>query len=99
MLEFLYQPGARTVGTYGKIVRPTRSASIVCPKNWTKKWVRPHLEKIGVKLTKLSNKQADYLGVPVEGPEANPITIGINSSLVLTKANEEIHSPFLFIRS
>jgi adenosylhomocysteinase len=29
---------------------------------------RLHLEKIGVKLTKLSKKQADYLGVPVEGP-------------------------------
>jgi len=26
------------------------------------------LEKIGVKLTKLSQKQANYLGVPVEGP-------------------------------
>jgi adenosylhomocysteinase len=29
---------------------------------------RLHLEKIGVKLTKLSKKQADYLGVPIEGP-------------------------------
>jgi adenosylhomocysteinase len=29
---------------------------------------RLHLEKIGVKLTTLSSKQADYLGVPVEGP-------------------------------
>jgi adenosylhomocysteinase len=29
---------------------------------------RLHLEKIGVKLTTLSTKQADYLGVPVEGP-------------------------------
>lgn len=29
---------------------------------------RLHLQKIGVKLTKLSQKQADYLGVPVEGP-------------------------------
>jgi adenosylhomocysteinase len=29
---------------------------------------RLHLEKIGVKLTVLSKKQADYLGVPVEGP-------------------------------
>ena len=29
---------------------------------------RLHLEKIGVKLTKLTRKQADYLGVPVEGP-------------------------------
>ncbi|MGB7839049.1 MAG: adenosylhomocysteinase [Terrimicrobiaceae bacterium] len=26
------------------------------------------MEKIVVKLTKLSQKQADYLGVPVEGP-------------------------------
>ena len=29
---------------------------------------RLHLEKIGVKLTTLSQEQADYLGVPVEGP-------------------------------
>ncbi|MDG5816343.1 adenosylhomocysteinase [Chitinispirillales bacterium ANBcel5] len=29
---------------------------------------RLHLEKIGVKLTKLNKKQADYIGVPVEGP-------------------------------
>jgi adenosylhomocysteinase len=27
-----------------------------------------HLEKIGVKLTKLTKKQADYIGVPQEGP-------------------------------
>lgn len=29
---------------------------------------RLHLDKIGVKLTKLSQEQADYIGVPVEGP-------------------------------
>ena len=29
---------------------------------------RLHLEKIGVKLTRLSQKQADYIGVPVDGP-------------------------------
>ena len=29
---------------------------------------RLHLDKIGVKLTKLSKDQADYLGIPVEGP-------------------------------
>ncbi len=29
---------------------------------------RLHLEKIGVKLTKLSQDQADYIGVPVDGP-------------------------------
>ena len=27
-----------------------------------------HLDKLGVKLTKLSQKQSDYLGVPCEGP-------------------------------
>ena len=29
---------------------------------------RLHLEKIGVKLTKLTRQQANYLGVPIEGP-------------------------------
>jgi len=29
---------------------------------------RLHLDKIGVKLTKLTKHQADYIGVPVEGP-------------------------------
>lgn len=29
---------------------------------------RLHLEKIGVKLTKLTKKQADYIGVPLDGP-------------------------------
>lgn len=29
---------------------------------------RLHLEKIGVKLTRLTPQQADYIGVPVEGP-------------------------------
>jgi len=29
---------------------------------------RLHLQKIGVKLTKLTKEQADYLGVPVGGP-------------------------------
>jgi len=29
---------------------------------------RLHLAHVGVKLTKLSKEQADYIGVPVEGP-------------------------------
>jgi len=33
--------------------------------------VRLHLEKIGVKLTQLSKKQADYIGVPAHGTK-NP---------------------------
>lgn len=40
----------------------------VLPKKLDEEVARLHLEKIGVKLTTLSKKQADYLGVPVEGP-------------------------------
>ena len=29
---------------------------------------RLHLGKLGVKLTQLTKEQADYIGVPVEGP-------------------------------
>ena len=38
------------------------------PKKLDEEVARLHLEKIGVKLTKLSKAQADYIGVPVEGP-------------------------------
>jgi adenosylhomocysteinase len=40
----------------------------VLPKHLDEEVARLHLEKIGVKLTTLSKRQADYLGVPVEGP-------------------------------
>jgi len=40
----------------------------ILPKKLDEEVARLHLEKIGVKLTTLSKKQADYLGVPVEGP-------------------------------
>src|SRR5450631_1734024 len=38
------------------------------PKKLDEEVARLHLEKIGVKLTKLTKAQAEYLGVPVEGP-------------------------------
>ena len=38
------------------------------PKKLDEEVARLHLEKIGVKLTTLSQKQADYIGVSVEGP-------------------------------
>jgi len=38
------------------------------PKHLDEKVARLHLEKIGVKLTKLSDKQSDYLGIPQNGP-------------------------------
>jgi adenosylhomocysteinase len=40
----------------------------VLPKQLDEEVARLHLEKIGVKLTKLTPKQAEYIGVPVEGP-------------------------------
>jgi adenosylhomocysteinase len=40
----------------------------VLPKKLDEKVARLHLDKLGVKLTQLSNKQAGYLGIPVEGP-------------------------------
>ena len=40
----------------------------VLPKHLDEKVAALHLDKLGVKLTKLSQKQADYIGVPVEGP-------------------------------
>ncbi|MEK7375680.1 MAG: adenosylhomocysteinase, partial [Candidatus Margulisiibacteriota bacterium] len=38
------------------------------PKKLDEEVARLHLNKIGVKLTKLTKDQADYIGVPVEGP-------------------------------
>jgi len=38
------------------------------PKKLDEKVARLHLDKLGVRLTKLSKQQADYIGVPVEGP-------------------------------
>lgn len=38
------------------------------PKKLDEEVARLHLDKLGVQLTKLSQDQADYIGVPVEGP-------------------------------
>jgi adenosylhomocysteinase len=38
------------------------------PKHLDEEVARLHLEKLGAKLTKLTKKQADYIGVAVEGP-------------------------------
>ena len=40
----------------------------VLPKELDEKVARLHLDKIGVKLTQLTKKQADYIGVSEEGP-------------------------------
>jgi len=38
------------------------------PKQLDEKVARLHLDKIGVKLSKLSDKQSTYIGIPVNGP-------------------------------
>ena len=48
-------------GEYGKDV-------YVLPKHLDEKVAALHLDKLGAHLTKLSQRQADYIGVPVSGP-------------------------------
>jgi len=40
----------------------------ILPKKLDEEVARLHLDKIGIKLTTLSTRQAEYLGVPVDGP-------------------------------
>ena len=40
----------------------------ILPKHLDEKVARLHLDALGVELTELSKEQADYIGVPVEGP-------------------------------
>ena len=49
-------PGKYPIGVY------------TLPKQLDEEVARLHLGKLGVKLDRLSRKQAKYLGVPVEGP-------------------------------
>ena len=40
----------------------------VLPKHLDEKVARLHLERVGARLTEMTEKQADYIGVTVEGP-------------------------------
>ncbi|MBF0272874.1 MAG: adenosylhomocysteinase [Magnetococcales bacterium] len=55
-IELWNNPGQYTVGVY------------VLPKKLDEKVARLHLSKLGVRLTTLTEKQASYIGVPVDGP-------------------------------
>jgi adenosylhomocysteinase len=55
-IELWCNPGKYKVGVY------------TLPKKLDEKVAALHLDKLGVKLTKLTKKQADYLGIPVDGP-------------------------------
>ena len=54
--------------TCGATRTSTKRRSTACSRSWTKKSRACIWMQIGVKLTKLSKDQADYIGVPVEGP-------------------------------
>jgi len=59
-VEFVLEPSARSIGSLEN--RDTCKVGFTsCRRSSTKKFARLHLEKIGVKLTKLSKAQADYL--------------------------------------
>lgn len=55
-IEFYTKPDEYPVGVY------------ILPKKLDEEVARLHLEKIGAHLTRLTEEQADYIGVPVEGP-------------------------------
>jgi adenosylhomocysteinase len=66
-VELLLQPDARParpLEEQGQI----QAAVYRLPKNLDEEVARLHLEKIGVKLTKLTKAQAEYLGVNPNGP-------------------------------
>ena len=49
--------------------KDTYEKKVYClSKSLDEEVARLHLDKIGVRLTKLTKAQADYIGVPVEGP-------------------------------
>ena len=67
-VELVLQPDAgadRPVGEQGHATRPK---VYILPKKLDEEVARLHLEKIGVKLTTLTDDQAAYLGVPMDGP-------------------------------
>ena len=52
----------------------------VLPKHLDEKVARLHLDKLGVKLTKLNDKQAAYIGVSLRKGRSSPSTIGTDQA-------------------
>ena len=64
----LHQPGAGADRAVDQGGDKYKNDVYVLPKHLDEKVAALHLDKLGVKLTKLSDKQAAYIGVPPEGP-------------------------------
>jgi adenosylhomocysteinase len=95
-VDVVHQPGAgadRTVDRAEKY----KNDVYVLPKHLDEKVAALHLEKLGVKLTKLSQKQADYIGVPVEG-RSSRITTAIDQRRGAPSSDGASH-PLLRVQS
>ena len=66
------------------------------PKKLDEEVARLHLDRIGVKLTKLTKKQADYLGVPPEGPTSRSTTATERIQISNTKGERATVRLFCF---
>lgn len=55
-IELWCNPGKYSIGVH------------MLPKQLDEEVARAHLEKLNIKLTKLTQDQSEYLGVPVDGP-------------------------------
>ena len=69
----LLEPDAGSARSLGQKKDEYKIGIYILPKKLDEEVARLHLEKIGVKLTTLSEKQASYLGVPVDGPYKSEI--------------------------
>ncbi|OGV55964.1 MAG: adenosylhomocysteinase [Lentisphaerae bacterium GWF2_44_16] len=58
----------QTLAQIDLVLNPKKPGVYRLEKKLDEEVARLHLEKLGIKLTKLSKKQADYIGVPVDGP-------------------------------
>jgi adenosylhomocysteinase len=68
------------------------------PKKLDEEVARLHLEKIGVKLTTLTPRQADYIGVPVEGSvQAGALPLLVRRSTVAQKPPPITAGAFLYL--
>ena len=68
MSNSFYQPDPRPDRPLGEQGQVREDGLPPPPKKLDEEVARLHLEKIGVKLTKLTKAQAEYLGVAADGP-------------------------------
>jgi len=58
----------QTLAQIDLVENPKKPGVYRLSKKLDEEVARLHLDKLGVKLTRLSKAQAEYIGVPVEGP-------------------------------